>query len=350
MTLRQKINALEKLGAVLLQAGQKKGKLAEFAASSSIYNGWFTEENVLHVFTEWGKSLVPEQLSRWLEPYSAESYSLEPESPVTIGLIMAGNIPLAGFHDLLCVLLSGHNALVKASGDDEKLPRLICEILISIEPGFKKQIQFTEGRLAKIDAIIATGSSNSSRYFDFYFGKYPHIIRKNRNSAAVLSGSESRQQMQLLGKDVFQYFGLGCRSISKLFVPEGYDFDLFFGGIFDYKNIINHNKYANNYEYNKTVYLMQGINLIENGFLLLKEDIGLSSPVAVLFYEYYSNATELNQRLQMDSGNIQCLVSGMDNVSRKVEFGSAQSPELWDYADGVDTLKFLQNLRKQPVF
>jgi hypothetical protein len=274
----------------------------------------------------------------------AERVRVESEKIKNIGLIMAGNIPLAGFHDLICVLLSGNRALVKLSGDDEHLPKCICEILISIEPEFKNQIHFADGQLREMDAVIATGSSNSSRYFDYYFGKYPHIIRKNRNSAAVLSGSEKPEEIHRLGQDVFQYFGLGCRSVSKLFVPAGFDFDPFFTGIFGFKDIINHNKYANNYEYNKTVYLMQGIPLLENGFLLLKEDIGMSSPVAVLFYEYYSNESELRQRLQMDAASIQCLVSGMDAVDSRTAFGQAQQPELWDYADGIDSLKFLDSL------
>ena len=234
MTLQQKINAFVKLGRILREAAEKQGKAAEIAAGVSIYNGWFTQENVLRAFEAWGNQLQGEQLEKWLSPYV-----LNPNKAKTVGLIMAGNIPLAGFHDLICVLLSGHKALIKLSGDDEKLPKLLCELLISIEPGFKEQIHFAEGQLREIDAVIATGSSNSSRYFDYYFGKYPHIIRKNRNSAAVISGSESPEKFRMLGKDIFQYFGLGCRSVSKLFVPRGFDFDHIFGGVFGFKDIIH---------------------------------------------------------------------------------------------------------------
>jgi hypothetical protein len=336
MTLQQKINTFEKLGLILTSAD---AGLTGMASDVHIHNGWFTRDNVLNAFNSWGNAMKKENLVKWLN-----SYKLTPESSKKIGVIMAGNIPLAGLHDMLCVLLSGHTIIAKASSDDDHLPKLIAEILISIEPDFKERIYFTDGQLKSIDAVIATGSNNSSGYFQYYFGKYPHIIRKNRNSVAVLNGAETAEEMRLLGKDIFQYFGLGCRSVSKLFVPENYDFDLLFRAVFDYQWLIQHNKYANNYEYNKTVYLMQGIKLLENGFLLLKEDAGLSSPVAVLFYEYYKNESDLSDRLKMDAPNIQCIVSNLKAVPARLDFGQAQNPQLWDYADGVDTLNFLSGL------
>ncbi len=348
MTLQQKINAFEKLGAIFAHAaketdptllGPLPAKLVELASTVHIYNGWFTRDNVLHAYRSWGNALTRANLDKWLN-----AYTFTIKTSKNIGLIMAGNIPLAGLHDMLCVLLSGHAIIAKSSGNDDKLPKLVSEILISIEPAFNDLIHFTDGQLKTIDAVIATGSNNSSRYFEYYFDKYPHIIRKNRNSIAVLNGTESTEELRLLAKDVFQYFGLGCRSISKLFVPENYDFDHLFGAAFDYQHVLQHNKYVNNYEYNKTVYLMQGVKLLENGFLLLKEDIGLASPVAVLYYEYYMNEAELQDRLQMDAAHIQCIASKIKGIKNKLDFGQTQNPGLWDYADGIDVLKFLTAL------
>jgi hypothetical protein len=342
MTIQQKINAFEKLGTVLKQTGELKSnnpqalKLAELARSVYIYNGWFTEENVLNSYRSLSKMLTKENLEKWLS-----NYTLKEVKPKSIGLIMAGNIPLVGFHDILCVLMSGHNVLIKASGNDSHLPKCVAEILISLEAGFKGRIVFTDGQLKNIDAIIATGSNNSARYFEHYFGKLPHIIRKNRNSIAVLNGTETPEELSLLGNDIFQYFGLGCRNVSKVFVPVNYNLDNIFKAVFDKKQILQNNKYCNNYEYNKTVYLMGGVQLLENGFLLMKEDLGLASPVAVLFYEYYTNEAEVIERLQMDAPHIQCIVSKMQSIKNTISFGQTQTPELWDYADGVDTLKFL---------
>lgn len=352
MTIQQKINAFEQLGNVLEQAAQTDNatpdkphvkKLTELAPSVHIYNGWFTEENVLNAFKALGKMLRRENLEKWLNDYEIKDLK-----PKNIGLIMAGNIPLVGFHDMLCVLMSGHKVIIKASSNDQHLPKCVADILVSIDPEFKDRITFTDGQLKNLDAVIATGSNNSTRYFEYYFSKLPHIIRKNRNSIAVLNGSETADELRLLGNDIFQYFGLGCRNVSKIFVPQGYDFDNIFRAVFDFRSVLQNNKYCNNYEYNKTVYLMNGIKLLENGFLLLKEDIGLSSPVAVLYYEYYKNESELIERLRMDGPHIQCIVSKMSAcrtdrncIKNTVDFGQTQTPELWDYADGLDTMKFL---------
>lgn len=352
MTIQQKIKAFEQLGNVFKLAAEADKavpdkphvkKLAELAHSVHIYNGWFTKENVLNAFEALDRMLTGENLEKWLN-----NYEIKDVKPKNAGLIMAGNIPLVGFHDILCVLMSGHNLIIKASSNDRQLPKCVAEILISIEPEFKDRITFTEGQLKDLDAVIATGSNNSSRYFEYYFSKLPHIIRKNRNSIAVLDGSETADEMRLLGNDIFQYFGLGCRNVSKIFVPPGYDFDNIFRAVFDFRSVLQNNKYCNNYEYNKTVYLMNGVKLLENGFLLLKEDIGLASPVAVLYYEYYKSEPDLIERLRMDGPHIQCIVSkmaacrtGRQFIENTVDFGQTQTPELWDYADGVDTLKFL---------
>lgn len=306
------------------------------------HNGWFTEANVRSAFEGIAAYLDERSLRAWLDKYpELENKSSDPKR---VGVIMAGNIPMVGFHDMLCVLLSGNIFVGKLSSDDKILLPRVVEMLIAIEPGFKDRVIFTEARMNDVDAMIATGSNNTSRYFEYYFGKYPHIIRKNRSSVAVLDGSETEEELRGLGKDIFQYFGLGCRNVSKLFIPQDFDLDRFFKAIYDYKWIVDNKKYGNNYDYNKTVYLLNGEQLLENGFVLLKEDIALSSPVAVIFYERYTDDEALRDRLRIDAASIQCIVSKRKDIKNKIDFGKTQCPAPWDYADGVDTMKFLLQL------
>jgi hypothetical protein len=260
-------------------------------------------------------------------------------------LILAGNIPLVGFHDVLSVLASGHHALIKSSTQDARLIKKVLERLIAIEPAFEGSFTFVE-RLENFDAVIATGSNNTSRYFEYYFGKVPHIIRKNRNSVAVLTGDETTEQLYLLGHDIFDYFGLGCRNVSKLFVPKGYDLIKFFEAIEPYNSIINHHKYNNNYDYNKSIYLVNRDTHLDNSFLLLKEDKSFTSPLAVLFFEYYEDIESLEELLKQENAHIQCIVSELplNTGNQVVTFGQSQHPQLWDYADGVDTMDFLTKL------
>ena len=302
------------------------------------YNGWFTRDNVFTAFYRWGMLLNDRELKFW-----TSNYNLNVEGPKKIAVILAGNIPLVGFHDFLSVLVAGHHILVKQSASDSYFLPLIARFLERVEPEFKGRITFTDDRLEGFDAVIATGSNNTARHFEYYFGKYPNIIRRNRNSVAVLTGRETEKDLENLGEDIFRYFGLGCRSVSKLFVPEGYDFDMLFRAIYAYKDLIHYEKYSNNYDYNKAVYLMSRFQLLENGFLMLKEDSRYSSPIATLFYEYYGSEKELMQRLQEDADHIQCIV-GCDAGAGMVAFGKTQKPGLMDYADGTDTLKFLQDL------
>jgi len=256
---------------------------------------------------------------------------------------MAGNIPLVGFHDFISVLIAGHDIIVKQSSSDAYFLPLIAKYLEYVAPDFKGRISFMDEKLNDFDAVIATGSNNTARYFDYYFGKYPSIIRRNRNSVAVLKGEETTEDLALLGEDIFRYFGLGCRSVSKLFVPKGYDFDPLFNAIYSYKDVLNYDKYVNNYDYNKAVYLMSQYTLIENGFLMLKEDQSYASPIATLFYEYYTDQAALEHKLNSDKDLIQCVVgnSGKDSW---IYFGQTQNPQLWDYADDVDTMAFLASL------
>jgi hypothetical protein len=252
---------------------------------------------------------------------------------------MAGNIPLVGFHDFLSILISGHHVLVKQSSNDKHLLPFLAKYLEHVEPEFKNRIQFTESKLEHFDAVIATGSDNTSRYFEYYFKDKPSIIRKNRNSIAVLTGNESEDQLKALSDDVFRYYGLGCRNVSKLYVPKNYDFDAFFKAMYSWHPIIHENKYANNYDYNKAVYLMSEFKMLENGFLMLKEDENFSSPIATLFYEHYESLDELKNTLKRKKDQIQCVVSD-GFIEDEVKFGQTQLPNLWDYADGVDTITF----------
>ena len=338
------------------------------------YNAWFTPLSTLNAVKAIGKMLNEDDLNRWLsegggqrsedggqrlEDVSAlldtnylildtknlDTKNLNTQYSKQIGLILAGNIPLVGFHDVLCVLVSGHRALIKASSNDARLIKYILGLLVAIEPWFEGHYTFVE-RLEGFDAVIATGSNNSSRYFEYYFGKVPHIIRKNRNSVALLTGLESKEELYLLGHDIFDYFGLGCRNVSKLLVPSGYNFTPFFEGIEPHQPIINHHKYNNNYDYNKSIYLVNGDKHLDNGFLLVKEDERMASSLAVLYFEYYDSPADAQTRLAALANDIQCVVCkpGTDVGMATVGFGKSQQPALWDYADGVDTLAFLRGV------
>lgn len=305
-------------------------------------NEWFTIDNLNYAISAIAESLTEQNIGAWVNKYpNLRGY----KTSRNVALIMAGNIPLIGFHDLLSVLITGHKATVKQSSKDDLLMKGVIELLINIEPEFNNFVHFTDERLKKFDAIIATGSTNSSRYFEYYFGKYPNIIRKNRNSVAVLTGNETQEELKQLADDIFQYFGLGCRNVSKLFIPDDFDIDRFFKAVYHYKNVSNHNKYANNYTYNHSIYLMNKIDFFENGFLILKEDLGMSSPISVVFYERYTKLETVKKRLVIDHDNIQCVVSKEEDLPNRVGFGEAQKPQLWDYADNVDTLEFLSSLK-----
>ncbi len=303
------------------------------------HNGWYTTDNVLFAVQSWANALTENNLNQWLSKYYFDESSVSK----TVGIILAGNIPLVGFHDFLSVLISGHKVLVKCSSNDQKLLPFLAKYLISVAPQLSNKILFIDGKLDGFDAVIATGSNNTARYFEYYFRDKPSIIRKARNSVAVLNGLESKQQMIDLGEDIFRYFGLGCRSVSKIFVPKNYNFDLFFNGIFEQHKVINYEKYANNYDYNKAVFLMSNFNLLDNEFLIIKEDTSYASPIATVFYEFYDDLEHLKNRLKADQEKIQCIVSNQ-LIENSIGFGQTQNPKLSDYADGVDTIKFLIEL------
>ena len=300
-------------------------------------NAWFTKENILFSIKNWTHALTESNLVKWTSEIQHN------DTPKKVAIIMAGNIPLVGFHDFLSVLISGHSVLVKQSSNDKHLLPFLAKYLEHVAPELKGEINFTEGKLTDFDAIIATGSTNTARYFDYYFKNKPSIIRKNRNSVAVITGNETEDELEALSNDIFQYFGLGCRSVSKIFVPKNYQFDAFFKGMYNKHDYIDNAKYANNYDYNKAVYLMSEFDILENGFLMIKEDKSYSSPIASVFYEYYEDLSALKSKLNEETENIQCVVAnGFSDTD--IKFGQTQCPQLWDYADGVNTLSFLAKI------
>ena len=348
MQLKDRIIAFANLGRVIQQytSGNEqilpgyKQILDKAIEQSRVQNPWFTSENIQLALTGIAHILKQDLLENWLSEYHLPEKT---EDSKNIGVISAGNLPLVGFHDMLCVLITGNRYIGKLSGKDQELLKALTTILTNINAGFTGKIEFTEELLHGFDAIIATGSNNTGRYFDYYFGKYPNIIRKNRNSVAVLTGKESKKDLQLLADDIFQYFGLGCRNVSMLYLPEGYDIPQLIDNFAGYSFVINHHKYANNYAYNKAVYLVNRVPHYDSGFVLLREDPKLSSPLGVIHYQYYNDLNKLMNSLQVAAGEIQCVV-GSKEIKDAVPFGKTQMPELWDYADGVDTIRFLKDL------
>jgi len=304
---------------------------------AQVKNPWFTEANINLAFDGICRLLDSEVMLPWLENYPLS------DKPKNIGLVMAGNIPLVGFHDFLCVVLSGNNAVIKLSSQDEVLPKHIFELLININPGIQKQIKVVD-RLSMLDGVIATGSDNTSRYFKKYFKDIPHIIRKNRISIAVLDGSETSQDLALLGNDIFSYFGLGCRNVAKVYVPKEFDFISLLDSLESHKHIIDHNKYFNNYEYNKAIYLVNRTEHLDNGFALFTKTSALISPLAVVYYEHYENEQQLLKMIELNQAKIQCIVGNGGILKSNVPIGQAQFPKVDDYADGVDTMAFLSDL------
>jgi hypothetical protein len=353
MSLAKRIESFETLGLFLSQfseSGFEERNLplnADFKEPFEMLikraqetNPWFDKKQVYFSLENWSSALKKSSLDKWLELYDMED---NPAPIRTIAVIMAGNIPLVGFHDFLSVLISGHKIQIKLSSNDCHFIPMIARFLKTQNLDFKNKIEIVDKELSEYDAVIATGSDNTSRYFDYYFGKYPNIIRHNRNSVAVLTGNESPKELVNLGDDIFQYFGLGCRNVSKIYVPRDYDFDKLFKALYDFKDLTNNQRYMNNFDYNKAVFLMsQSKNMLENGFVLLKEDQNFSSPIATVFYEFYDSQEELQEHLEQNKDRIQCVVGG--EASPYINFGLAQKPSLEDYADGIDTINFLKNL------
>jgi len=327
MEIMKRVEALVALGKALTNISEEE--LSTLCGEVKRNNAWFQPEDTKRALKGIISILQKDKLDSWLEKYSG----LEKIAQKNIGLILAGNIPAVGFHDYLTVLLSGNKGFAKLSSQDRILLPFIQSILLEIAPILAKEISFVDKlSLENLDAVIATGSDNSSRYFEAYFQKVPNIIRKNRTSVALLTGSETEEDLVNLAKDVFWYYGLGCRNVSKLYVPKAYDFTKLLD-LFEYMKeyIVYQNKYVNNYDYNKSIFLVNGVEHLDNGFLLLKKSQDLVSPISVLNYEEYDTKEEI----LLDKQKIQCIV-GSDYLN----FGQTQFPEPWDYADGVDTLNF----------
>lgn len=356
MELENRIEAFARLGKFFRQFKQtgsidhnpdslnsKYFKPFESAIQNAFNNNpWFVEKFVRQAVTGIGESIKESTLQKWMEKYP--ELKVTSKKPISVGVVMAGNIPLVGFHDFMSVLISGNKFTGKLSSKDNILLPIIAKILSEIYPPFRDIVRFTDQLNSDYDAFIATGSSNTARYFNYYFRNIPNIIRKNRNSVAILDGSESREELQLLGDDIFRYFGLGCRSISKLYVPDGYDFMEFINAIEPFKFVIDHSKYANNYKYNRTILKIDEIRHMDNGFVLLKQDEPVASPIGVINFQHYNNNELLKSHLENIRDNIQCIVSRVPFFNA-IPPGKAQEPEVWEYADNIDTINFLLSNR-----
>ena len=308
-------------------------QLKTLADEAFVQNNWFTLEQIKKAFLGISFMLNGLSIAQWLK-----KYDVPVKNPKKIGITMAGNIPLVGFHDLLCVIMSGHKAIIKPSNFDKVLVKTIVKWLIEIDESLFHQIEFKD-KFNSIDAVIATGSDNTSRYFEYYFRNIPRIIRKNRTSLSILTGDETPKELQLLGKDIFDYFGLGCRNVSKILLPKGYDFKEVLFHLEKYKNIVEHHKYRNNYEYNKAIFLINKTQHLDNGFLLCTYSSEIVSPISVLYLQEYTHQEHLKTLLNMYEDKIQCIIG-----HRYTPYGTSQRPTLWDFSDGIDTMNFLEKV------
>lgn len=353
LTLNSRIQAFIKLGKVMGLAAEsytlpdnsfakEYPGLYDSLQTANNQNPWFTPLNIAFALNAWKDTLNEEAIESWLKSYKPFIKNSESRK---VAVIMAGNIPLVGFHDFMCTLMAGHSFIGKLSSTDKVLLPAIANALCMIEPRFKQKIEFTEGFLKEFDAIIATGSNNTARYFDYYFSKYPHIIRKNRNGVAVLNGNEDNEGLKKLGIDICTYFGLGCRNISKVFIPEGFSPQKLYSAVEPFNKILfNHFKYMNNHNYQRSIYLLNNTPFLDNDAFILKESDQYSSPIPVLFYEYYKDIETLKKKLFLDDEQIQCIATDAFTSEKTVPIGSTQNPGLADYADGIDTFKFLIEL------
>jgi hypothetical protein len=327
------------------QSSPAETELIKAVTEAENNNPWFTRENIISALTGIAGMLENDKIENWLSDYQLRRTDIDKAREIAV--IMAGNIPLVGFHDFMSVLLSGHKFLGKLSSQDRILPVKLAELLKETEPGWEPYISFTEERITGFDAVIATGSNNSARYFQYYFGKYPHIIRKNRNSLAIIQGNETPEELRLLSDDIFMYFGMGCRSVSKIMIPANYDLEKLISPFEKWNHFKNHNKYCNNYEYHKAIYLVNKEQHLDNGFLLLKEDKGLASPLAVLYYDRYETLDDVKKYIESNKEQIQCVAFNGDPLIADVStvrLGETQTPGPEVYADRMDTLKFLLSL------
>ena len=316
------------------QFNEENEELSTAISKTYVENNWLTRENYWNALFDWKTSLTKENLENFAKKYTYAKH------PMKVGIIMAGNIPMVGFHDLLSTLLSGHIAIIKPSSDDKYVMLYISKWLSS--NGLLDKIEVVD-RLNKIDAVIATGSNNSHRYFEQYFNNIPNLLRKNRKSMAVLSGDETDNDLDNLAIDVFQYFGLGCRNVSFILLPKSLDITRVLDHFMIHKDLENHNKYSNNYTYHRALLLMNSEQHLDTGFALCKERKNLLAPLACIHYAYYEKEDEVSTFIKNNEGNIQCVV-GNYSQGKSVAFGQTQKPELQDFADNRDTMNFLESI------
>lgn len=339
MNLQERIAAMVALGQKL----QEQDEFLEALMHRTFYNNkWFTIANQKKAVEAISQQfLAADKLQQWVT-----SYDLSTATPKKVGLILAGNIPLVGFHDVLSVFIAGHQSIIKPSSKDAFVLPYLIKLLNQIDERSTPYFKIVE-QLKGFDAVIATGSNNSARYFDAYFGRYPNIIRRNRNAIAVLDGEESREELLLLGKDVFDYFGLGCRNVSKLYLPKDYEFEPLLEALHEYRDIVRNEKYKNNFDYNYAMLIINKEPFKSNGCTMLLEQPSLQSRIASLHYEFYDKQETLVPQIEEKQEEIQCVIARQSvGAISTLPFGKAQSPELWDYADGVDTLSFLAEINQ----
>ncbi len=348
MQLSERLEAFCRLGEHLTTMPMPERKA--LAAKAKLENPWFVEENVLMALQGISRILERKGLHDWVQDFK------EPSKKVTVGVAMAGNIPAVGFHDYLCVLMSGHLLQAKLSSQDKVLLTYLHERLLHIEPRFAAQVHFDD-QLRGVGASVTTGSDNTARYFEFYFRHIPHVIRRNRTSCAVIQGirrnrtscaviqgDEHADEWLLLGEDVFSYFGLGCRNVSKLYVPQGFQFEPLLDAWQPFSWVAQHHKYVNNYEYQRSLLLMNQTPFLDTGYCLLTESQNLVSPIGMVYYEHYVDQADLIRKIASQVDKLQIVLSAKGWFKGSVPFGKAQYPAVTDYADHVDLMKFLAGL------
>lgn len=336
--LEERIKALHHLGHKITTDNVD---LRDKIQLAKLHNPWFTEENVWKALNGIKTAFLNRSaLEDW-----AKAYDITNSNPQRIGLVLAGNIPAVGWHDIMCCFIAGHISVIKLSDKDRIIIPYLLDQLKVLDNRANQYFKIVD-KLKDFDAIIATGSNNTSKYFHYYFDKYPHIIRSNRNAVAVLTGNESDEDILNLGHDIFTYFGLGCRNVSSCFVPKDFDWERYLEIWHEeYKTLAHHNKYKNNFDHNISLYILNKETFLNNGCLLVKEDPSTASRIASLHYQIYNDTERLAQTLRKLEDQIQCIVSNepIDGMATFL-FGQAQTPSISDYADGVDTLSFLTQL------
>ncbi len=324
---------------VLLNSDEEK--FFHLVEDEKNYNPWFTADNINYALTYWATHLTNTMLESWLAPYQS---SIKETKSKTVGIIAAGNIPMVSLHDILSVFLCGHKVTVKLSSKDQHLTPFLFSILEKKEQDVCNSIDFRDGKWEKIDAVIATGSNNTNRYFETYFGKYPHLFRQHKSGVAILTGNESEKELEKLSDDIFLYFGLGCRNVCKIYVPQGYDFSPLLKAMQKWNHIFYHHSYINNYDYQKSMAIINKEPFIDNGFVILCESEKIFSSLGIIYYEYYSELCNLAPKFKAYSDQIQCIVSKNKVIEESVSFGESQQPQLWDYADNMDIINFLNHI------